>query len=206
MIVNTPAIPRILVIEHDAWVRADVVAQLAGAGYQVRDASNGFTGLRLARGAPPDVIMLGEAARRCTPAGARGARGRLGDAVSARDRSRRRRETRGLRSDGGTAGPRGAGRVMGAVRQRKISLVVLLGVSHPDALEPVATLLRREGIGLARHRRPGLFEGRRRGLPGCHPARSVLAAHATQSATGRPPLEVRRHQVEPRANASAENE
>lgn len=61
MFANRRETARILVIEHDAWVRADTVAQLTGAGYQVRDASNGFTGLRLARGARPDVIMLGEA-------------------------------------------------------------------------------------------------------------------------------------------------
>ena len=52
---------RILVIEHDVWRRADLVARLADAGYQVRHASNGFSGLRLARDAAPDVIMLGGA-------------------------------------------------------------------------------------------------------------------------------------------------
>ncbi len=52
---------RILVIEHNAWIRADLVAQLRTGGYHVRDASNGFTGLRLARGVVPDLIVLGGA-------------------------------------------------------------------------------------------------------------------------------------------------
>ncbi len=51
--------PQILVIEHDPWRRTDLVAQLAAAGYHVRDASNGFSGLRLATSAPPDAIVLG---------------------------------------------------------------------------------------------------------------------------------------------------
>jgi PleD family two-component response regulator len=53
------AAPRVLVIEHDAWRRMDLVGQLAGAGCEVRDASNGFSGLRLARDTEPDVIVLG---------------------------------------------------------------------------------------------------------------------------------------------------
>jgi CheY-like chemotaxis protein len=52
---------QILVIEHNAWIRADLSAHLLDAGFQVRDASNGFTGLRLARGLVPDVIVLGGA-------------------------------------------------------------------------------------------------------------------------------------------------
>lgn len=51
--------PRVLVIEHDPWRRTDLVARLTGAGYQVRPASNGFSGLRLARSALPDAIVLG---------------------------------------------------------------------------------------------------------------------------------------------------
>jgi DNA-binding response OmpR family regulator len=51
--------PQILVIEYDPWRRSDVVAQLASAGYQVRHASNGFSGLRLARSTLPDAIVLG---------------------------------------------------------------------------------------------------------------------------------------------------
>jgi DNA-binding response OmpR family regulator len=54
-------VARILVIEYDRWARADLVAHLQGAGYEVRDASNGFSGLRHARAAPPDLIVLGEA-------------------------------------------------------------------------------------------------------------------------------------------------
>jgi DNA-binding response OmpR family regulator len=53
------ATPRILVIEHHAWVRSEVVAQLVAAGCQVQQASNGFSGFRLAHDAVPDVIVLG---------------------------------------------------------------------------------------------------------------------------------------------------
>lgn len=51
--------PRVLVIEHDAWRRMDLVGQLAGTGCEVRNASNGFSGLRLARDTVPQVIVLG---------------------------------------------------------------------------------------------------------------------------------------------------
>ena len=46
-------------IEHNPLVRADLVRLLASAGYHVRDASNGFSGLRLALGVVPDAIVLG---------------------------------------------------------------------------------------------------------------------------------------------------
>jgi CheY-like chemotaxis protein len=59
---------RVLVIEHNVWIHSDIVAHLLEAGYQVRDASNGFTGLRLARGARPDVIVLGSALPEIAPA------------------------------------------------------------------------------------------------------------------------------------------
>jgi CheY-like chemotaxis protein len=47
------------VIEHDVWVRTDLVVHLAGVGYSVGHASNGFSGLRLACEELPDVIVLG---------------------------------------------------------------------------------------------------------------------------------------------------
>jgi CheY-like chemotaxis protein len=47
------------VIEYDAWKRMHLVVQLAGIGYSVAYASNGFSGLRLAREAVPDFIVLG---------------------------------------------------------------------------------------------------------------------------------------------------
>jgi two-component system cell cycle response regulator len=53
------ATAQILVIEHNVWVRLEVVTQLVGDGYQVQGASNGFSGLRLAHQAVPDVIVLG---------------------------------------------------------------------------------------------------------------------------------------------------
>jgi CheY-like chemotaxis protein len=59
---------RILVIEHNTWIRADLVLHLVNAGYQVWDASNGFTGLRLARGPAPDLTVLGEALSEIAPA------------------------------------------------------------------------------------------------------------------------------------------
>ena len=59
MILDSAA-PRILIIEHDPWIRTDLTLRLVNAGYQVRDASNGFTGVRLASGSRPDVIVLGD--------------------------------------------------------------------------------------------------------------------------------------------------
>ena len=53
--------PRVLLIEHNPWIRADLVSQLAHAGYSVRTASNGFSGLRLAHGVVPGVVVLGTA-------------------------------------------------------------------------------------------------------------------------------------------------
>jgi DNA-binding response OmpR family regulator len=50
----------ILVIEHDLWMRMSLASELSRAGYQVRSASNGFTGLRLAQHPTPDVIVMGE--------------------------------------------------------------------------------------------------------------------------------------------------
>jgi CheY-like chemotaxis protein len=55
------AVHLILVIEHDTWAREDLVTSLKQLGYNVRHASNGFSGLRLARDAAPDVIVLGQA-------------------------------------------------------------------------------------------------------------------------------------------------
>jgi CheY-like chemotaxis protein len=53
------ATPRVLVIEHHVWMRSEVVAQLMAAGCQVQQASNGFSGFRLAHYAIPDMIVLG---------------------------------------------------------------------------------------------------------------------------------------------------
>lgn len=50
---------RILVIEYDTWRRTAVADRLRGAGYHVRQASNGFSGLRLARHSAPDIVVLG---------------------------------------------------------------------------------------------------------------------------------------------------
>lgn len=49
----------ILIIEHDAWARATLSMQLSGLGFQVRTASNGFSGLRLAAQSQPDLIVVG---------------------------------------------------------------------------------------------------------------------------------------------------
>jgi DNA-binding response OmpR family regulator len=53
------ATPRVLVIEHHVWMRSEVVAHLMAAGCQVQQASNGFSGFRLAHDAIPDMIVLG---------------------------------------------------------------------------------------------------------------------------------------------------
>lgn len=47
-----------LVVDDDPWSRAVVATILFDAGYLVSRASNGFTGLRLARELMPDLILL----------------------------------------------------------------------------------------------------------------------------------------------------
>lgn len=49
---------RVLVIDDDAQTRDLVAAFLGGAGYEVRGAEDGATGLRLAAAEPPDVVVL----------------------------------------------------------------------------------------------------------------------------------------------------
>lgn len=50
--------PRILVVEDHAPLRAQIVALLGGAGWQVEEASDGRLGLQLALERPPDVLLL----------------------------------------------------------------------------------------------------------------------------------------------------
>jgi CheY-like chemotaxis protein len=48
----------VLVVDDDPWMRTAIGAILTDAGYLVNLASNGFTGLRLARELRPHVILL----------------------------------------------------------------------------------------------------------------------------------------------------
>lgn len=48
-----------LVIAHDPWARAQATERLRRAGYRVRGASNGFSGLRLARAEHPHLVLVG---------------------------------------------------------------------------------------------------------------------------------------------------
>jgi len=50
--------PLVLVIIHDAWMRQFIDWTLRSHGYRVLTASNGITGLRLARCEQPIVVML----------------------------------------------------------------------------------------------------------------------------------------------------
>ena len=50
--------PRLLVIEDDPDVRENLRCGLAEAGYEVRTASTGLGGLRLARQQLPDLVLL----------------------------------------------------------------------------------------------------------------------------------------------------
>lgn len=50
----------ILVADHDRWRRLSVASVLASVGFSVQEASNGMSALRMARAAPPDVVILGE--------------------------------------------------------------------------------------------------------------------------------------------------
>jgi len=47
-----------LVVDDDPWLRVALAAILAEAGYRVSVASNGFTGLRMARALMPHVVLL----------------------------------------------------------------------------------------------------------------------------------------------------
>lgn len=59
----TPAVangscPRVLVIEHDRAIRTMQALILGDAGYAVLEASNGYSGLRVARTHRPQAIVL----------------------------------------------------------------------------------------------------------------------------------------------------
>lgn len=54
---------RILVVEDHAGLRAQIVAVLAGAGWQVEEASDGRLALQMALQEPPDVLLLAVAPR-----------------------------------------------------------------------------------------------------------------------------------------------
>jgi CheY-like chemotaxis protein len=50
--------PDVVVIEDDAALRDTIAFVLGDAGYEVRAASNGLTGLRLAQTSAPDLLIL----------------------------------------------------------------------------------------------------------------------------------------------------
>jgi DNA-binding response OmpR family regulator len=50
--------PRLLVVEDHAALRAQIVAVLGGAGWQVEEASDGRLALQMALERPPDVLVL----------------------------------------------------------------------------------------------------------------------------------------------------
>ncbi len=50
----------VLVVEADRALRTSISLALADGGYRVLEASNGWTGLRVAQQHPPAVLLLGE--------------------------------------------------------------------------------------------------------------------------------------------------
>jgi DNA-binding response OmpR family regulator len=50
--------PLVLLIDADDWARADTARFLRFAGYRTLEASDGRSGLRLAREQPPDIVLL----------------------------------------------------------------------------------------------------------------------------------------------------
>jgi CheY-like chemotaxis protein len=50
-----------LVVEHDRWLRCMLARLLEDAGFAVATASNGFSGVRVARRLLPGVVVLGAA-------------------------------------------------------------------------------------------------------------------------------------------------
>ena len=50
-----------MVVDHDAWTRAQLTATLSEVGVQFAQASNGMTALRHAQADPPHVMIVGAA-------------------------------------------------------------------------------------------------------------------------------------------------
>ena len=57
---STPAgVPRtVLVVEDDPWIRGLLTDLLSGEGYEVIQAQDGVSGLKMAQERDPDVILL----------------------------------------------------------------------------------------------------------------------------------------------------
>lgn len=56
--VDKQSAARVLVIEDDMWVRSLLADLLPAEGYSVEQATNGATGIRLAKKNRPDVVVL----------------------------------------------------------------------------------------------------------------------------------------------------
>jgi len=50
--------PTVLVVDDDAWMRSVLVDLLPAEGYKVEEASDGASGIRLAKADRPDVVIL----------------------------------------------------------------------------------------------------------------------------------------------------
>jgi CheY-like chemotaxis protein len=50
-----------LIVEHDAWLRTAGATLLEELRFEVVSASNGYTGVRLARTVRPDIVVVGSA-------------------------------------------------------------------------------------------------------------------------------------------------
>lgn len=51
-------VARVLVVEGDSVLRAELVASLTGAGHEVESASSGHAGIALARASGPDIVLF----------------------------------------------------------------------------------------------------------------------------------------------------
>ena len=55
---ETPHKRRIMLVEDDAWIRTFLRDVLSDAGFQVSEAADGRTALRMCRENPPDLVLL----------------------------------------------------------------------------------------------------------------------------------------------------
>ena len=51
---------RVLVADHDRWIRHSVSDMLGAAGFAVDEASNGMAALRSAAADPPQIVLIGQ--------------------------------------------------------------------------------------------------------------------------------------------------
>jgi hypothetical protein len=193
--------PRILVIEHDDWLRTVAVGQLAGAGYQVCDASNGFSGPGPAGGVVPDVIVLGATLPDVPASGVRAE-------LCSNPRTRcvfvidRRHNAASVSSSNRCQSPPGLSPCGGAIEtrtHREIPLALLWGDrTSGTATAGDAPSTRGDGDCVCAGG-PSLPARSRGGRAGHQSSRPLCATPTPEAAASTPAFHARAHQLEPGA-------